>query len=688
MHRFCAPSPEDSIKEVFDRFFATFDSGGEAGSSSEAGGGGIDGQGESTSSRSASVPGWRRQTTSARSVADLGYRRGEDSEAHDAQAERAREGRRRHEHGIRGRCDEVKQIVLEAMGDQADEEVYHLLDLIGGDVDEETFAEAIEAARRRVRDIAQHRAVPGEGGTRAGGATSSTATPREKPKAIEKPKVGVKVQRHSKGEHCKLHGGRSMVFSKVSVDECAAQAQACFAPVIEHGAEKKPPRVVINLQEQLALPKPRKIALMPRLPHMQTSSWIPAFSAVDNSSICTGRPTATAERGSTAFPRCSGYSVFGDGGDEACASFNSKQVSSWVPESSVVDNSSTCTGPSTATAASSSTAFSCRSEHSVVRDGGDEASTSSGVRVQRHSKFNPSQLDTEFTDARRLASHARCKSAKALRGASFVHVPQVCSAKEGLEKCFQESQRNCFSINDKVSRRTVTMHYQRGGHNPSQNTSVQDEFRSEPLDEQIDYRFEAGVKPDIVRLHIEAKRLEGSGGQFRDAQVVFQESLVSFYAVDRGGKSWTFRSTPLPGTIVTEECCFQVDKTGEELSITLKKANSTEHWEKDQITITHRVAHESSSCSECHEARGEVDVVGGAETPLGSTPPSQRQSHQGASSTRSVLKLHRIRAPEQNLEECELADDLFSPRSPISLANSGGREAAAHDATQLGRMFT
>jgi len=265
-----------------------------------------------------------------------------------------------------------------------------------------------------------------------------------------------------------------------------------------------------------------------------------------------------------------------------------RPVSGEGTASSLVGNSSTCTGPSTATAASSSTASSMCGGHSALGDDGDEASPSLGVRVQRHSKFDPSQLDTDFTDIRRGASRARCKSAKAFRGAGFGRAPRECITKEGLEQSLRESHRNsfCNEVNDKVLRRTVAMHYHRGGDSPSQNTSVQDESSRERFDEQIDYRFEAGVRPDIVRLHVEAKRLEGCGGQFRDAQVIFEEYEVSVCVVDRGGKSWKFRSRPLPGTIVIEECCFQVDKTGEELCITLKKADSTEHWEKDHIIFS------------------------------------------------------------------------------------------------------
>eukprot|EP00401_Gymnodinium_catenatum_P013874 CAMPEP_0117512796 /NCGR_PEP_ID=MMETSP0784-20121206/29218_1 /TAXON_ID=39447 /ORGANISM="" /LENGTH=498 /DNA_ID=CAMNT_0005308531 /DNA_START=92 /DNA_END=1588 /DNA_ORIENTATION=+ len=497
MHRLCGPRPEESIKEVFDRFWGAFGAPGEVSFLGEADDSPITGQGISIPSGNA----------------NLKHFGPEDSEAHDTEPEKTRKGRNQHGHAPRGRCDEVKHIFMEAMRDQPDEEVSHLLDPLGEDADENTSAEAIAAARKHGRDTAQYRRASGENGASAcAGATSSAAT------LHGEPKVGMKVQLRSMVE------AQNMVFPRASANDRPTQAQACFVPVTEDVVYKKP-RGVISLQEQIALQQAKTLALVTR-------------------------PS--------------------------------------VRPPSVVDNSSTCTGPSTATVASSSAAFSTCSGHSVCGDGGDEACASLGVRVQRHSKFDPSQLDTDFTDIRRGASRARCKSAKAFRGAGFGRAPRECITKEGLEQSLRESHRNsfCNEVNDKVLRRTVAMHYHRGGDSPSQNTSVQDESSRERFDEQIDYRFEAGVRPDIVRLHVEAKRLEGCGGQFRDAQVIFEEYEVSVCVVDRGGKSWKFRSRPLPGTIVIEECCFQVDKTGEELCITLKKADSTEHWEKDHIIFS------------------------------------------------------------------------------------------------------
>jgi len=216
------------------------------------------------------------------------------------------------------------------------------------------------------------------------------------------------------------------------------------------------------------------------------------------------------------------------------------------------------------------------------------------------------------------------------------------------------------------------MHYHRGGYNPSPNTIAQDWSSMERSDEQIDYRLEAGIKPDIARLRIEAKSLEGSGGKFRDAQVFFEESQVSVYVVDRGGKSWKFRSKPLPGPIVVEECCFQVDKTGEEVCITLKKANLTEHWEKDDIIFSHNVA--------------QVDVVECVHI-HGDTPPSQRQLHQGYSSTRPGLKLQCAKSG-QTLGRRELSEQAFSPCSPTSVVSASWRDVGAYDGKQLGQMFT
>mmetsp|Transcript_79331 Transcript_79331/g.224568 ORF Transcript_79331/g.224568 Transcript_79331/m.224568 type:complete len:232 (+) Transcript_79331:51-746(+) len=89
-------------------------------------------------------------------------------------------------------------------------------------------------------------------------------------------------------------------------------------------------------------------------------------------------------------------------------------------------------------------------------------------------------------------------------------------------------------------------------------------------------------KDGTVKLHIAAKELNGSVGTFRDAHVQFEERQVIVRVVDRGGHTYTLRSAKLPGPISTTESRFQMSKTGEDLSITLKKAHVEDKWFQEE----------------------------------------------------------------------------------------------------------
>jgi len=97
------------------------------------------------------------------------------------------------------------------------------------------------------------------------------------------------------------------------------------------------------------------------------------------------------------------------------------------------------------------------------------------------------------------------------------------------------------------------------------------------------YHFtDGGEHPGTVKLYIEANNLKGSVGMFRDAHVEFKERQFIVRVVDCSGRTWTLRSG-LPGPVITEQCRFEMCKTGKDLCITLKKANAEDVWRKHQI---------------------------------------------------------------------------------------------------------
>jgi len=89
---------------------------------------------------------------------------------------------------------------------------------------------------------------------------------------------------------------------------------------------------------------------------------------------------------------------------------------------------------------------------------------------------------------------------------------------------------------------------------------------------------EKHVPAGQMEFHLDPGMLRGSVGTFKEAQVDFEERCVVIWAIDSGGNDWTLRSTKLLGPIIKDESRFMLNKTGQDLRVTLKKATADAAW--------------------------------------------------------------------------------------------------------------
>lgn len=96
--------------------------------------------------------------------------------------------------------------------------------------------------------------------------------------------------------------------------------------------------------------------------------------------------------------------------------------------------------------------------------------------------------------------------------------------------------------------------------------------------------------PGSVQLSVAAKitngRFEARCEEFMDASVQFEERSVTVRAVARDGAMRIFHSGLLPGPIIPEASSYRVAKDGEEICLTLKRANVQETWSNGQVSFS------------------------------------------------------------------------------------------------------
>jgi len=145
--------------------------------------------------------------------------------------------------------------------------------------------------------------------------------------------------------------------------------------------------------------------------------------------------------------------------------------------------------------------------------------------------------------------------------------------------------------------------------------------------------FRGNATPEgECKIEVQSTELSGSPtSEFRDAHVTFSENQVMVDLVDKKGRTWRLLSTMLNG-VNTSESRFNLDATGKEMKITLKKAETTDSWE-EHIFLKPQVRdqngfHVDERALEVYEADKAAGVSHAPEPikPTSSSAPSEKVS--------------------------------------------------------------
>merc|ERR1712151_88659 len=136
--------------------------------------------------------------------------------------------------------------------------------------------------------------------------------------------------------------------------------------------------------------------------------------------------------------------------------------------------------------------------------------------------------------------------------------------------------------------------------------------------------------------------LTGSLGTFREAQVDFEEKRIVIRAIDSGGNDWMLRSLKLPGPIVKDECRFMLNKTGQDLRVTLTKATADAAWDQEEIKFRGQpcMSGSASNAQSAGSASSSSQLANFLSTPSGGHAPSSKTRIRSACSSSQSVTLH------------------------------------------------
>ena len=90
-----------------------------------------------------------------------------------------------------------------------------------------------------------------------------------------------------------------------------------------------------------------------------------------------------------------------------------------------------------------------------------------------------------------------------------------------------------------------------------------------------------------VRLRVTPQHFSPLGTAFREVQVHFLSKSFTIQALDREGYAWTAYSGTLPGCIDTDRCKFRIKPNGEDVVISLRKADRDGSWQRlERLELT------------------------------------------------------------------------------------------------------